>query len=105
MQMFEIQHAKLANGKIPYREWLASLDKNIQTIIQSRIERLKAGLFGDCKSLKDGVFELRVAVGPGYRVYFGMKENKIVILLTAGNKKSQAKDIGKAKELWQQLKN
>lgn len=104
MQMFEIQRAKLSNGKTPFDIWFLKLDKRTKAVVAKRLENLKLGLMGDCKNLGDGVFELRFFIGPGYRVYFGIEQNKIVILLTGGDKKSQKSDIRKAKDLWLKLK-
>lgn len=76
-------------------------------IIATRIARLKLGNFGDCKGLTNanGVFELRIQYGPGYRIYFAKKKQVIVILLCGGDKKSQKKDIEKAKMFWEEYLN
>lgn len=63
-----------------------------------RLDRLRLGNFGDCKTLQDGVSELRIHYGPGIRIYYGKIANKIILLLCAGNKGSQNRDINKAKE-------
>lgn len=65
----------------------------------TRIDRLEAGLLGDCEAVGEGVSELKIDVGPGYRVYFGEFDD-MVILLGGGTKKTQAKDIVAAKERW-----
>lgn len=85
------------SGKVPFEEWLYNLDKQPRAIIRGRIERVRHGLLGDCKSLGDSLFELRVNFGPGYRIYFAIVNNKIVLLLSGGDKGSQKKDIEKAK--------
>lgn len=69
-----------------------------------RIGRLRLGNFGDTKSLGTGVYELRIHFGPGYRIYYGLEGNKIVILLCAGDKSSQKKDIKKAVTFWEEYK-
>lgn len=61
--------------------------------------------FGDCKSVGDGIKELRINFAKGYRIYFKEKDEKIVILLVGGDKSSQDKDIKKAKEIWKKLNN
>lgn len=66
--------------------------------IELRIDRLGMGNFGQSKSLGDGLHELKIDVGPGYRIYFGSIGQQMILLLCAGNKKSQQKDIDKAKE-------
>jgi len=65
-----------------------------------RLNRIRLGNFGDCKSVGSGVSELRVSYGPGYHVHFGRKGNKVVILLYGGHKKTQARDITLAQEYW-----
>ncbi|MBD2496514.1 MULTISPECIES: type II toxin-antitoxin system RelE/ParE family toxin [Nostoc] len=90
------------DGKEPYTEWLENLkDYTIRSRIIRRIERLKQGNYGDCKSVGDGVLELRFFFGSGYRVYFGESANDLVILLCGGDKDSQDKDIEKAKKYWE----
>jgi len=71
--------------------------------INIRIRRLSLGNPGDVKSVGEGISELRVDYGPGYRVYFLMKSNELILLLTGGNKSSQVKDIAKAKSLAKEI--
>jgi len=68
----------------------------------ARIARVEVGNSGNCGSVGDGVFELKFHFGPGYRVYFGEMDDTIIILLNGGAKKSQKKDIKKAKEYWKE---
>ncbi len=101
--MFEIRRYRTATGKEPFTEWLSSLrDRQAQARILVRLERLELGNFGDCKFLRDGVSELRVDWGPGYRVYFGRDGQTVVILLCGGDKRKQDADIRKAVDLWQE---
>jgi putative addiction module killer protein len=87
-----------------FARWFSKLrDRQAKARIQARIDRLEHGHFGDVESVGDGVNELRLFFGPGYRVYFTQRSSVIVILLTGGNKSSQSKDIAKAKELVQEL--
>jgi putative addiction module killer protein len=89
------------NGNEPYTEWLASLkDQKIKERIRARIRRLESGLYGDCESVGEGVLELRMFFGSGYRVYFAEDKENIVILLCGGDKSSQKQDIKAAKEYW-----
>jgi len=83
-----------------FDNWLRKL-KDIQALarINKRITRLELGNFGDYKSVNDKVFELRIDYGPGYRVYFARKGNKIILLLIGGDKSSQTRDIAYAKKL------
>lgn len=94
-------------GKQPYVSWENKLDRQARAIIATRIARLRLGNFGDCKSLTNanGIFELRIQYGPGYRIYFGKKKQAIVILLCGGDKGSQKKDIEKAKMFWEEYLN
>ena len=79
-----------------FRDWFTSLrDRRAQLRIQTRIDRLSVGLFGDAKFF-DGIGELRIDYGPGYRVYFVKQGNTIVILLSGGDKSTQRKDIKRA---------
>lgn len=70
-------------------------DKKIQVAVDLRLERVKMGNLGSCKSLGKGVFELKIDIGPGYRIYFGKIHKQIILLLCAGSKKSQQRDIVK----------
>jgi putative addiction module killer protein len=88
-------------GKEPARDWLTSLkDHKGQARIYTRIERAESGNFGDHRPVGDGVMELRVDVGPGYRVYYALDGTEIILLLLAGNKSSQANDIRVARRFW-----
>jgi len=71
--------------------------------IQARIDRAESGNLGDCKPVGEGVSEMRVDYGPGYRVYFLPRGSEVVILLVGGGKATQAKDIERARELAKQV--
>ncbi|HAN26353.1 MULTISPECIES: type II toxin-antitoxin system RelE/ParE family toxin [Halieaceae] len=87
-----------------FARWFKKLrDRQAKSRILARIDRLEQGHFGDVESVGDGVSELRVFYGPGYRIYFTRRSSVVVILLSGGDKSSQSKDIAKAKELAQQL--
>ncbi len=89
----------------PAREWLESLrDRVAQAAIYVRIARAESGNFGDHKSVGDGVLEMRVAVGPGYRLYYAFDGQDVILLLVGGDKSTQSKDVRKAKEFWQNHK-
>ena len=102
MKPIKIIYYQTNTGKKPFREWLFKLDSFNQGTIDTRIKRVKLGNYGDCKLLKcvNGVWELRVDVGPGYRVYFGKEGDDIILLLLGGDKKSQERDIVKAQDYW-----
>ncbi len=88
-------------GRNPFRKWLEGLrDRQARAKIRVRLNRIRLGNFGDCKSVGHGVSELRIPYGPGYRVYFGRKSRTVVILLYGGHKKTQSKDIALAQEYW-----
>ena len=87
-----------------FSKWLKKL-KDIQgkVAIIRRIDRMKLGNFGDHKSVGDGVSELRVPTGPGYRVYYTVRDEEIIILLIGGDKSTQPADIVKAKQLLEEI--
>lgn len=97
----EIRYYQTTSEKRPFQEWLDSLDVTLQQIVDVRLTRIRRGLFGDAEPVGQGVFELRVDFGPGYRIYFGQDGKAVVILLNAGNKKRQSADIKKAQAFWQ----
>lgn len=87
-----------------FDEWLSLLkDKAGAMRIQARIDRAEDGNFGDIPPVGEGVSEMRIHVGPGYRVYFVQRGLEVVILLAGGDKSTQSKDIQKALELARQL--
>ena len=90
--------------KQPLIGWLLKLkDKKAQVTIPIRLLRLSEGNPGDVKSVGDGVHELRITTGPGYRVYFAYDENKakVIVLLMGGDKSTQKKDVKQAKIFWE----
>ena len=97
-----IDYYRTADGRAPYREWYNSLnDIKAKAAIAERLTRVERGLFGDYRTLGDGVSELKVDFGPGYRVYFGQEGRTLVWLLCGGRKNTQKKDIKTAKVYWQ----
>ncbi len=97
--VIEIRHYVNRVGKDVFDDWLTQLgDARAQAKIAIRINRLAAGNFGDCKSLRQGLFELRIDWGPGYRVYYGMIGRDCVLLLCGGDKRKQSADIERALE-------
>jgi putative addiction module killer protein len=87
-----------AAGRNPYQTWLNGLqDKVAKAHVIRRILRIEIADFGDYKRLVNGVSELRIDVGPGYRVYFAATGNMQIVLLCAGNKSTQERDIARAK--------
>ena len=101
VQPREILRYTTAEGKVPFTDWLDSLrDRNVRVRIKSRLDRVEQGNLGDFKSVGEGVFELRINYGPGYRVYFGQVGLTIVVILIAGDKSTQEQNIQQAIEYW-----
>ena len=87
-----------------FRTWEAKLrDRRARTLIAARITRLAEGLAGDVSPVGEGVSELRIHYGPGYRVYFQQRGSTLVVLPCGGDKNHQARDIAIAKQLAQEL--
>jgi putative addiction module killer protein len=87
-----------------FAEWFGGLkDRRAKARIQARIDRMEMGNFGDASPVGEGVSELRIFYGPGYRVYFIQRTSVVVILLSGGDKSSQQSDIAKAKKIARQL--
>jgi putative addiction module killer protein len=83
-----------------FKKWIRGLkDRVAQSIITARIRRISAGNFGDSKPIGDGISELRIDYGPGYRVYFTRRGQEIIILLCGGDKSAQSRDIESAKRI------
>ena len=89
-----------------FSSWLQKLkDIKGKVSIIRRIDRIKLGNFGEYKPVGDGINELKIPTGPGYRVYYTQQNNEIVILLIGGDKSTQTKDIIKAKQILKELEN
>lgn len=89
---------------IVFSEWLRALrDRNAAARIAVRIRRLELGNPGDIKSVGDGVSEMRIDYGPGYRLYLTYTGRTLVILLCGGDKSSQSRDIGQAKKMAKEI--
>ena len=100
----ELQIYQNPNGREPFTEWLESRDQKTQERIQARLDRLVGGNFGDWRSVGEGISEIRLDFGAGYRIYFGEVRNTIVLLLCGGDKSTQTRDIERAKTYWQEYK-
>jgi putative addiction module killer protein len=92
-------------GKSPFEQWLLDLDLETRRRVDKRIDRLSFGNFGDVKPVGEGVHELRLTFGAGYRIYFANVGNRIILLLTGGDKSSQKRDIENAKTLFNEYKD
>lgn len=99
-----IRKLKLQNGSVLFDEWFDSLrDVRTRAVVDARLARVRAGNFGDARSVGGGVFELRINFGPGLRVYYGLYRRQIVVLLGGGDKSTQPHDIRRSQELWEQF--
>src|SRR5687767_9988515 len=97
----EILHYLTASGRDPYQEWVDNLkDLTGRIAVQRRVDRVTEGNFGDHKPLQGGVSELRIDLGPGYRVYYALEGSTIVLLLCGGIKRTQDADIQRALRYW-----
>ena len=95
----EILRCHTDDDRIPIEEWLTSVDIKTRARIRAHIDRMEDGLLGDVEPVGEGVFELRIHFGAGYRVYFGEK-NRTIHLLGGGSKNGQQRDIDSAIKLW-----
>ena len=95
----EIRYYQTASKKRPFQEWLDGLDATRQQIVAVRLARVRRGLFGDAEPVGEGVFELKIDVGPGYRVYYALRGSTLLLLLAGGDKSTQQKDIAAATRL------
>ena len=88
-------------GRRPFEAWVNRLrDQRAQTAVENRIRRFSLGNLGDYKPIGEGICELRIDIGPGYRVYFRRIGQTIILLLCGGDKRSQRRDIERAKQFW-----
>jgi len=102
----ELENYVAADDTEPFEDWIERLDSATRGIIDARLIRVRNGNLGDSHGVGEGVLELVIDVGPGWRVYFG-QDGDTVVLLTGGrkkSKKSQAKDIAEAKKFWRDYK-
>ena len=103
--IIEIRHYQSAEGGQPFTQWLQDLrDQQARARIRIRLNRLSLGNFGDCEPVGGGVVELRIDWGPGYRVYCARLGQLIVLLLCGGDKRTQKKDIERAKDYFEDYK-
>ena len=99
--MKSILFYQTSNNKKPFEKWLQSLDNPTQIKITNNLDKLTIRNLGDCKNIGDGVKELRLHFGSGYRIYYAEHKNIFILLLVGGDKSSQQKDIKKAKQYLQ----
>ena len=103
--MIELRRYQLEDESVPVTEWLGGLrDMRARAQIEVRLRRVSAGNFGDSKPVGEGVSELRVDIGAGYRVYYGKHGQAVIILLCGGDKRSQQADIARSQAYWMNWK-
>ncbi|MHB8348579.1 MAG: type II toxin-antitoxin system RelE/ParE family toxin [Acidiferrobacterales bacterium] len=104
--MIEVHEYLTTDGKSPFSAWLKALrDRQARARILTRLNRVRLGNFGDCKPIGDGVFELRMMFGPGYRVYFGREGKQVILLLCGGDKGTQDQDIESSRSAWRDYRS
>jgi len=99
---FILEYYASDNGKCPFLEWQKGLTQKVRDLVTVRLARVRLGNFGDFKPIEGEkeLFELRIHLSPGFRIYFGKKGKKLVILLCGGDKSTQKRDISRAKKYW-----
>ena len=98
---YAVEHYRNGNGKDVIGAWFQGLrDRRVAARVSARIERLAIGLFGDCKPLRESVWEMRIDEGPGYRVYYARSGRRVILLLWGGDKRTQVNDIQRAADFW-----
>ena len=103
--MYEVEHVLSPNGVDIYQAWLDTVrDKRSKARITTRVDRASLGHFGDVEPVGEGIFEMKINFGPGFRVYYALQDRKIIFLLGGGSKDKQQKDIDQAKPLWKSHK-
>lgn len=101
----EIEYFETGDGKRPFTDWLDSQEVTVRGRINVRLKKVEMGNFGDHHAEGGGVWALIFDFGPGYRVYYGLTDKqKVVLLLSGGNKRRQDADIAEAKRYWEEYK-
>lgn len=102
----EVYTYETADGRVPFDDWFLGIrDRTTRARIETRIDRLALGNFGNCEPAREGVTELKMDFGPGYRVYFGRDGDTLVILLAGGKKDTQDADMELARQYWREYKD
>ncbi len=103
--LFKIKIYEKKDKSSPYYEWLDEQERNIQDMIAARLTRMSLGNFGKSEPVGDGISELKIDMGPGYRIYYCLiGTNLVVLVLCVGTKKTQKKDIKSAKDFLKEYK-
>lgn len=99
-----LQEYEKESGESPFGTWFAALDANAAARVTVALAKMEGGNFSNVEPVGEGVSEYKIDFGPGYRVYFGMDGQALVILLIGGTKKRQQRDIDTAKSFWSDYK-
>ena len=102
--MVRVVHYVTEDGIDHFDRWLRRQNPQVRARVQTRIDRIELGNFGDHRSVGAGVFELRLSFGPGYRIYYGRDGADLVILLGGGEKSRQSRDIARARANWSEYR-
>ena len=102
---FELRKLTLPNGVCPFDEWFKALERDDQYMVENRLLRLRLGSFGEVNTVGDAVWELKFRKGRALRIYYGQIGKEIVLLISGGDKRTQKKDIKRAKELFANYKS
>lgn len=98
--MFQVKEYITAQGRSPFHRWYGRLTEQLASRVTRALIRVSRGLLGDTKYVGEGVYELRLHTGPGYRIYYGRDGDDLIILLVGGDKSSQQRDIRRAQGFW-----
>jgi putative addiction module killer protein len=106
MKIVDVIFYTTDSGKQPFVVWQKELAIKTEAIVLARLARIRGGNFGDCKPIRgvQGIYELRINYGAGYRIYYGRQGATVVVLLIGGDKGSQSRDIARAKKFWLDFK-
>jgi putative addiction module killer protein len=105
MRPREVRYYQTPRGRLPAKESLASVrDGFVQAILYKRIRQAGLGQFGKVRNIGDGIFEMKIDFGPGYRIYYGIYKDEPILILMVGSKRTQRSDIKKAKMYWVEWK-
>jgi putative addiction module killer protein len=103
--MYSIRKYQCSDGRIPFDDWINTFKSpRDRARLLKRLDKIHLGNLGDWATVGDSVFELREHFGAGYRIYYGIEEKTVILLLCGGDKSSQSKNINTAKQYWQDFK-
>ncbi len=103
--VYDVKYYETENGEKPFQKWLDGLkDTASRAKVHIRIDRARLGNFGDTRAVGEGVHELKINYGPGYRIYYAIDGKQLLLLLLGGDKSNQSKDINQAKAYWKDQK-